>query len=152
MTVWRPAQHIRVKTIGLNWRQGRLLAAEVTEDSGRIKGVRPLGGTAEFGETWQEALRREFLEELGVEVTINGAPLVFENIYQHEGHTGHEIIFAAEVELPDTPALAGERIVFREDNGRECTARWFALEELDTGGPELYPAGLKAGLAKPATT
>ncbi|UWR95544.1 hypothetical protein [Phaeobacter inhibens] len=35
MTIWRPAQSIRVKTIGLPWRDGRFLAAEVPDDSGR---------------------------------------------------------------------------------------------------------------------
>lgn len=29
MTVWRPSQQIRVKVIGLAWREDRLLAAEV---------------------------------------------------------------------------------------------------------------------------
>ena len=149
MSIWRPAQTIRVKTIGLHWREGCLLAAEVPEDSGRIKGVRPLGGTVEFGETWQADLKREFLEELGAGISITGTPLVFENIYRHEGHAGHEIIFAADIVLPDAPALAKDHIVFREDNGMECTARWFALDELDCGGLELYPAGLKAALAKP---
>ncbi|MCJ9736228.1 DNA mismatch repair protein MutT, partial [Bradyrhizobium sp. PRIMUS42] len=29
MTTWRPHAHIRVVAIGLHWRDGRLLAAEV---------------------------------------------------------------------------------------------------------------------------
>lgn len=147
MSIWRPAQTIRVKAIGLNWRDGRLLAAEVPQDDGHIKGVRPLGGTVEFGEAWQQALRREFREELGVEITITGDALVFENIYQHEGQTGHEVIFAADIELPDVPALAADVITFHEDNGLQCTARWFDLNQL--GGndqPDLYPNGLLAAL------
>ena len=39
MTTWRPHPHIRVVAIGLHWRDGRLLAAEVRDDAGRIKGV-----------------------------------------------------------------------------------------------------------------
>ncbi|AXT35181.1 NUDIX domain-containing protein [Phaeobacter sp. LSS9] len=146
MTIWRPAQTIRVKTIGLPWRKGHLLAAEVPDDSGRTKGVRPLGGTVEFGETWQQALQREFQEELGVEITIIGAPVVLENIYQHEGQTGHEIIFAAQVTWPETPHLAGDTIEFFEDNGLKCIARWFHPDALEVGGTELFPTGLKAHL------
>ncbi|UWR79676.1 NUDIX domain-containing protein [Phaeobacter inhibens] len=146
MTIWRPAQSIRVKTIGLPWRDGRFLAAEVPDDSGRTKGVRPLGGTVEFGETWQQALRREFQEELAVEITIIGAPVVLENIYQHEGQTGHEIIFAAQVTWPETPHLAGDTIEFSEDNGQTCIARWFHPDALEAGGIELFPTGLKAQL------
>ena len=76
MTTWRPHSHIRVVAIGLHWRDGRLLAAEVRDDAGRIKGVRPLGGEIEFGESWRTALAREFNEELGIDVTITSAPLM----------------------------------------------------------------------------
>lgn len=146
MTIWRPHQSIRFKAIGLAWQQGRLLAAEVVEDCGRVKGVRPLGGTIEFGETWQDALKREFHEELKAPITITSPALVFENIYQHQGHLGHEVIFAADITLPDRRDLTADKIVFHEDNGVECTARWFALSALDTGDLELYPTGLKAKL------
>lgn len=56
MTTWRPHPHVRVVAIGLHWRDGRLLAAEVRDDAGRLKGVRPLGGEIEFGESWRTAL------------------------------------------------------------------------------------------------
>ncbi|MVO15363.1 NUDIX hydrolase [Parasedimentitalea huanghaiensis] len=146
MTRWRPHAGIRIKAIGLHWRADKLLASEVYNDLGQLKGVRPLGGTVEFGEPWQTALKREFLEELNVSIQISGAPFIFENIYQHEGHPGHEVIFAAEVELPDSFDLNRDVVTFKEDNGIECVARWFDLETLDTGGPELYPTGLKARL------
>ncbi|MBL3576464.1 NUDIX domain-containing protein, partial [Rhodovulum sulfidophilum] len=68
MNTWRPASGIRFKALGLHWRGNRLLASEVYEDSGRLKGVRPLGGTVEFGETAQTAVIREFQEELGITV------------------------------------------------------------------------------------
>ncbi len=150
MSQWRPAQNIRTKAIGLAWRDNRLLAAEVTDDTGRIKGVRPLGGSIEFGETWQAALTREFREELEVDITITGTPIVLENIFTHEGSTGHEIIFAAPIVLPQAPHLAGDKITFREDNGTICTAGWYALEQLDTDGLALYPTGLKQKLLNPS--
>ncbi len=146
MHIWRPAQEIRVKSLGLHWRDGCLLAFEVLDDAGRIKGVRPLGGTVEFGETWQEALVREFREELGIDVSLSGQPLVMENIYVHEGLTGHEILFIAEVQFPDKAYQALEEISFREDNGEVCSARWFDLSELGEDGLELFPLGLKERL------
>lgn len=144
MTLWRPHPHIRVVALGLHWRGGRLLAAEVRDDAARIKGVRPLGGEIEFGESWRAALVREFNEELGIEVTIVGEPLVMENIFVHEGSTGHEVMFIAEVAFPDGAFAGQDRIDFREDNGEEIVARWFDLTDLDMdGGPSLYPTGLK---------
>jgi 8-oxo-dGTP pyrophosphatase MutT (NUDIX family) len=69
MTTWRLHSHIRVVAIGLHWRNDRLLAAEVRDDAGRIKGVRPLGGEIDFDESWQAALVRKFHEELGLGIS-----------------------------------------------------------------------------------
>jgi 8-oxo-dGTP pyrophosphatase MutT (NUDIX family) len=150
MTTWRPHPHIRVVAIGLHWRNGRLLAAEVRDDAGRIKGVRPLGGEIEFGENWRSALAREFNEELGIEITLRGEPLMLENIFTHEGATGHEVMFISEVEFPGDAFRDQDRLEFREDNGIEIVARWFDLGDLDVeGGPSLYPSGLKDLLLAP---
>ena len=151
MTKWRPRHSIRVIAIGLHWREGRLLAVEVLDDSGHIKGVRPLGGGVEFGETWHTALAREFQEELGVAIDVAETPLVMENIYTHEGALGHEIAFIADVTFRDDAYADATSITFREDNGVECVARWFDLGDLDIGGPELFPCGLKGILQRRKT-
>lgn len=149
MTIWRPHQGIRVKAIGLLWQGTRLLVADVYDDSGGLKGVRPLGGSVEFGETWQAALKREFQEELGICIQISGALAVLENIYHHEGQLGHEIIFAADVTLANGSALPETSISFTEDNGTVCHANWRDLSELDTDrGLPLYPNGLKQRLTE----
>lgn len=144
MTIWRPAKQISIKALGLVWRNGLLLAAEVHRDDGSVKGVRPLGGTVEFGETWQAALVRELDEELGVEAVVSGTPLVLENIYEHHGETGHEIIFAADITVPDGALPNDGPIHFAEDNGVPCIAKWFDINTLDCGDIALYPQGLKA--------
>ncbi len=149
MSVWRPAPRIRFKALGLHWRGGRLLAAEVLDDAGRVKGVRPLGGSVEFGETAEAAVIREFREELGITVEIVGPPAFLENIYTHEGSPGHEVLAIFELAFPAGAFADGGRIAFAEDDGSRCFADWFALDELDGPGlPQLYPVGLKAHLLK----
>ncbi len=151
MTQWRPAQHVKVKAIGLHWRDGKLLAAEVFDDQGNLKGVRPLGGGVEFGERWQTALIREFKEELGVDVEVTGGPHVMENIYTHHGEVGHEVLFIGEVRFDTDPFAGQDAIEFFEDSGEACTARWFDLAALDIpDGPALFPAGLKPVLLQAA--
>ena len=142
MQIWRPAQRITIKALGLHWREGRLLASEVRDDAGTLKGIRPLGGHVEFGERWQDTLCREFREELGIAVTITGAPIFLENIYRHEDMLGHEMIIAAEIEFPNG-AYAGVRdISFREDNDTEHVARWYGVDELLANDIALFPNGL----------
>ncbi|AMB44617.1 NUDIX domain-containing protein [Methylobacterium sp. AMS5] len=146
MTTWRPPQQIRVKVIGLAWRGDALLAVEVLDDRGRIKGVRPPGGSVAFGETREQALDREFREELGCGVTITGLWTVFENLYRHEGALGHEIVFAADIRLHDAALYDRDLIRFSEDDGTACTARWLRPSALPDGAV-LFPDGLAAALA-----
>jgi ADP-ribose pyrophosphatase YjhB (NUDIX family) len=146
MTVWRPQPAIRMKVLGLAWRGPELLLAEVEDDAGWVKGFRPLGGGIEFGETREAALRREFAEELGCDIAIEGEWRAFENIYLHEGATGHEYLFITDIRLADAQLYARERIDFREDNGLVCRARWIAPTQLPPGA-ELYPIGFHALLA-----
>ncbi|MGR9245190.1 NUDIX hydrolase [Rhizobium leguminosarum] len=148
MTVWRPSQQIRVKVIGLAWRKDRLLAAEVEDDSGRIKGVRPLGGAIEFGESREEALHREFREELETDIRIVGPWHLLENIYEHHGATGHEFIFAADIELTDASLYQRDEIHYSELDETAATARWFSRDRLRDAGIELYPTGLDRLLSR----
>ncbi|NKL35679.1 NUDIX domain-containing protein [Rhizobium leguminosarum bv. viciae] len=148
MAIWRPSQQIRVKVIGLAWRKDQLLAAEVEDDSGRIKGVRPLGGAIEFGESREEALHREFREELDTAIRIVGPWHLLENIYQHHGATGHEFIFAADIELADASLYERDEIRYRELDETAATARWFGRDRLRDAGIDLYPRGLDRLLSR----
>ena len=144
MTVWRPAQAIRVKVLGLAWRGHELLVSEVEDSLGRVKGVRPLGGCIEFGETREQALVRELAEELGCAVTVTGEWHAFENMYEHEGATGHEYIFAANVTLADHHFMAVDRFRYLESDESDCWACWHDPLALPKD-IELFPGRL-AGL------
>jgi 8-oxo-dGTP pyrophosphatase MutT (NUDIX family) len=148
MTIWRPSQRIIVKVLGLVWHEGRLLAAEVKADNGALKGVRPVGGAVEFGETREEALEREFHEELGCGITILGPWLAFENLYRHEGAQGHEFVFAANIRLNDASYYQRPEIDLVEDGNFSWTVRWFDPRNLPNGAL-LYPVGLADRLITP---
>jgi ADP-ribose pyrophosphatase YjhB (NUDIX family) len=141
MALWKPKIWIRAKVLGLVWRGKQLLAAEIEDSAGRIKGVRPLGGCIEFGETREAALEREFREELGCVARITGPWHTLENIYEHEGNTGHEYDFVANVELCDPQLYTKDRINYLEDDGALCSAGWFSPLNLPKGF-ELFPNGL----------
>ena len=146
MALWKPSPALTVKVVGLAWRGEELLLGEVEDSSGRVKGLRPLGGRVDFGETREAALRREFLEELNCPIELTGSWHCFENIYEHEGATGHEFIFAADVVLKAQALYDRDSIAFCEDECTPCRAVWQSPGNLPNG-VELYPSGLLALLA-----
>ena len=146
MTLWRPPQHVRVIAIGLARRDDRLLVFRVLDDAGVLKGVRPPGGGVEFGERAADALAREFREELETAIAVEGPPIVVENLFDHEGARGHEIVFAYPVRLLDTALYARPAFTIREDNGTELEVEWLAMEALHSRRVALFPDGLLAAI------
>ncbi len=143
---WRPQAGVQAKVLGICMNKGKLLAMDVFNDKGKVKGVRPLGGTIEPGETREAALTREFSEELNTEIVITGSWRVFENIYDHEGVLGHEYCFATGVSLVDKSLYTKSVIAFSEDSGADCTATWVEIKTLKAGELALFPDGLLAVL------
>ena len=141
---WRPPRHIRVVVLGLVVEDGYFLACDVPDDDGTLKGVRPLGGAVEFGETREQALHREFLEETGSAIDIIGDWTLFENIFTHAGATGHEIIFAAPVRILDPSFPRHEPHAFMDS--MPSIARWHRLADLEKSGLPVFPAGILAAL------
>jgi len=144
---WRPPQEIKVKVLGLAWRGDQLLLVEVEDDQGSVKGFRPLGGSVEFGEARETALRREFEEELGCTVVLNGPWHSFENIYWHEGAQGHEYIYLANVHLGNEALYEQDQIAFVEADLIACRAVWLSPGELPEGAG-LFPDGLREFLER----
>ena len=141
MTVWRPPQAITVKVLGLVWRGDQLLLSEVKDDGGQVLGFRALGGCVEFGETREDALQREFQEELGSEITIISRWHALENLFAHEGALGHEYVFVANVRLKDERFYAMDSVSYLEGGCANHRAGWRNPLALP-GGVELYPSGL----------
>lgn len=138
---WRPRDSIRALALGLPFRDGKLLASAVTEDDGTEKGWRPLGGGIDFGEPAHRAVCRELAEELQAEAEILRLLGIFENIYSHQGQTGHEVVFAYEVKLINPGIAAADEFVV-EDQGFRDRAAWVPLADFTEGRKTLLPEGL----------
>lgn len=140
---WRPPQNVRGKVIALLKRNNQLLVAEVLDDAGKLKGYCPLGGGINFGEFAENAIRREMLEELGCSIHLQGAPIVFENLYEHHGSKGHEIIFAFPLSVDKLEIYAQNRFEITEERGSKHFVEWIDIEAFKTGSKLLFPEQLK---------
>ncbi|MBE6455882.1 MAG: GNAT family N-acetyltransferase [Alphaproteobacteria bacterium] len=60
------------------------------------------GGGIHFGETAENAVKRELKEETGLDIQITKALPIAENIFTFEGGKGHEIVFPFECTLSET--------------------------------------------------
>lgn len=144
---WCPVQRVRLVAIGIVRRQDQLRVFRVLDDHGQRKGLRPPGGEVEFGEPTRQALLREFREELQAEIVIEGEPVVLENIFEHPGAIGHEIVFAYPVRPVNSELYLADGLVIREDDGTIHPAEWLDLEQVQAGWVPLFPIGLLGALS-----
>lgn len=135
-----PSDRIRNIAVGLVVRDGHAFV-EVYPATGR-HGVfaRALGGGIEFGETAGEAVRREFSEELGVELGTADPLAITENIFDAGGARGHEVVHVFTVGSADLDSLGLDAELPILDN--HTTARWIALAALRAENPPFFPIGM----------
>ncbi len=109
---------------------------------------RPLGGTIEFGEPARETVKRELQEEIDAEVANLRYLGALENLFTHEGASGHEIVLVYEGDFPDKAFYQAETVPAQEEDGMAFVACWKPLQEFREGKAPLYPDGLLSLLSR----
>lgn len=130
---------IRPISVGIVVKDGHLLASKEYDRAKDESFYRLLGGGIEFGETAMQALRREFAEELGIELASAELLEVTENIFEYQGSSGHEVAFVFGVTAPELDALPLDAQLQVLDQGTAVV--WAPLLETDR---PIYPEGVAA--------
>lgn len=91
---------IRPLVLGLARNENKILVSEGYDAVKDQFFYRFLGGGVEFGERFEEALIREFKEELNVNIEVQNKVCTLENIFTFEKRKGHEIVSIFEIKLP----------------------------------------------------
>ena len=133
-------------------RKPRVVALIVVEHNGKIlvstgydevkkeHFFRPIGGGVEFLERVEDTVKREFQEEIGVDVEVDKRLGVTENIFNFNGNDGHEIVFIYSGKIADKDYK--EKYHFNDD-GKDIDAVWVAPKEFVEGNKIIYPQVVK---------
>ena len=94
-------KEIRPIALGLVIKDNKLLVSEGFDKVKNEIFYRCLGGGIEFLEKSEEALKREFLEEINVDIAVKDFLGISENIFTYQGKNAHELILFYSIEISD---------------------------------------------------
>ena len=129
-------KEIRPIALGLAIKNNKLLVSEGLDKVKNETFYRCLGGGIEFLEKGKEALKREFLEEINVDIIVKGFLGISENIFTYQGKKAHELILFYSIEIPDKNYQEEYKVI--DDHG-ETIAKWIDIDEFKNKNKILYP-------------
>lgn len=128
-------KEIRPIALGLAIKDGKILVSEGYDKVKDQTFYRCLGGGIEFLEKSDEALKREFKEEIGADITVKDFLGLSENIFTFEGKNGHELVVIYSVDVNDCD-YKDEYHIIDEVNS---IAKWIEINKFKSGEAILYP-------------
>ena len=129
-------KEIRPIALGLAIKNNKLLVSEGFDKVKNETFYRCLGGGIEFLEKSEEALKREFLEEINVDITVKNFLGISENIFTYQGKKAHELILFYSIEISDENYQEEYKVI--DDHG-ETIAKWIEIDEFKNKNKILYP-------------
>ena len=127
-------EEIRPIVLGLAIKDGKLLVGESFDKVKNQTFYRCLGGGINFLERSEDALKREFKEEINSTITVKDFLGVSENIFVYQGKNAHEIVFYYSVIIPE--ADIKEEYYIQES---KSIAKWVDIQDFKDGSKILYP-------------
>ena len=129
-------KEIRPIVLGLAIKDNKILVGEFYDNIKKQAFYRSLGGGIEFLEKSTDTLKREYKEELNIDIIIKDFLGVSENIFTLRGKNAHEIVFFYSIEIPDE--YYKEEYHIKEEKC-EYTAKWIDIDDFKNKKKILYP-------------
>ena len=129
-------KEIRPIVLGLVIKDNKLLVSEGFDKVKNETFYRCLGGGIEFLEKSEEALKREFLEEINVDIIVKDFLGISENIFTYQGKKAHELILFYSIGISDDNYKEEYKVI--DDHG-ETIAKWIDINEFKNKNKILYP-------------
>lgn len=130
-------KEIRPIVLGLVRNGNKLLVSKGYDKSKNQEFYRCLGGGIEFLERSEDALKREFKEEINIEIELGDFLGISENIFNYKGKDAHELILFYEAYINDKDYQQKYDLV---DDDIETEAVWVDIDKFKNKELILYPA------------
>lgn len=129
-------KEIRPVVLGIARKGNKILVSEGHDKVKNQVFYRCLGGGIEFLEKSDVALKREYKEELGIDIAVGEFLGIAENIFNFQGNDAHELVLFYNIKLKDEDIKERYRILDEEDDG---DTYWIDIDEFKNKEKILYP-------------
>ena len=129
-------REIRPIVLGLVRDGNKLLVSKGYDKLKEQEFYRCLGGGIEFLEKSEDALKREFKEELNIDIKVGKFLGISENIFTYNGKNAHELILFYNVDINDSDYKEKYHII---DDNCETDATWIDIDKFVNGELKIYP-------------
>ena len=129
-------KEIRPIVLGVVKRGNKILVSEGYDKVKDEVFYRSIGGGIEFLEESKEALKREFKEELNIDIKVGDFLGIAENIFTYNGKNAHELILFYNVEIDEKDYKEKYHII--EEN-EESDAMWINVDKFKNKELKIYP-------------
>lgn len=129
-------KEIRPVVLGIVKKDEKILVSRGYDSSRKEFFYRCIGGGIDFLERSEDALKREFIEELNVEIKVGRFLGISENIFKYKGKDAHELILFYDVSIKNEDYKFSYKLIDDED---EYEALWVDINTFKKGENTIYP-------------
>ena len=129
-------KEIRPIVLGMVKNGNKLLVSKGYDESKNQEFDRCLAGGIQFLEKSKDALKREFKEEINIEIEIGKFLGISENIFNYRGKDAHELILFYNAYIKDKDYKEKYNLV---DDDSETEAIWVDINKFKNKELILYP-------------
>jgi len=90
-----------------------------------------IGGRVEIGESSEETIKREILEETGKQIEITGYAATIENFFEMKGKKFHEILFVNKAEFVDKADQKLQETIKNVEGKEYLQYEWIDLDKIE---------------------
>ena len=129
-------KEIRPIVLGIVKRDDKILVSKGYDKIKNETFYRSIGGGIEFLENSKDALKREFKEELNIDINVGDFLGISENIFTYNGRNAHELILFYSVDISDSNYKEKYHII---DDNCETDAMWINIDKFINKELKIYP-------------